>query len=1137
MIGGVRMGQKKIKCFLLFTIICCFITFFTPFIGKISAEENTYQVNILKADGTSENLGTYTSYNEAKDKMKDTESSKDSVAVIYKNGTLINANYAIAKLIPGYTINIYPTSTSSTKYTYTHTSYGTDAAFLDYDDTTNRMKIKISGCVGWVSASYVNVVPITDLFSNSIKILASTSLRVRREPSLNGEQFGLASQGQIYRYYDKVEADGYTWYKILYNGEYGFVASSSGWTSESVNNTLQTFYEPYSKSNNLIHYFEYANGQSFTNLGPKPSYLENGVSYYSFDGNYFYTDLIAMLDDYKNDTYEHSLNKDTPFFAYYLYLSNHSMSNYEAEDLDGILENSYNYYRAPEEGVTYVDEAGNWISGLDRSGMSVLYKQGSNFIEVQKEYGINALLSYSAALNESAKGTSALAFAKNNIFGHGAYDSCWFSCAFTFSTVKDSIIYHAKLTGGGYNDPTDSRYFGGHYGNKGSGMNVNYASDPYWGEKMAANYYSLDSSLGKQDYLANTIGVKLTSEAVNVYWEPDINSKVLYQLKNKSFDVANMPMTVIDKVTVNGTTFYKINTDTGIDENGNLTNQDYNPNTCIGYVLESDLYVSNHQPTMEVKEIELEVGKVVDYLSFVTASDLEDGNLTESVQIIASNVNINIPGTYEITYRVEDSSKYRVEKTVSVMVKGSNAPQLFVSDKIVSQYTTFDIKKDVIATDYDGTDLTSLIQTEGSVNTQVLGTYEITYTVTNALGKTTSKTIIVTVKENAIPVIEATDKVVKINSDFNVLEGVSASDEEDGNLTQWITIKESNLDLTTPGVYSVTFEVKDSAGNVGQKTIQVTVSNKEEVDGTFYFDYLDNLNDQLCLRGYLTLYGMNNTLEEEIHYQLIFENTENSEITYVQDATRITDLTGINRPIYSPDGYVYTYAWFEIQIDLDALPSGNYIMYVKAESDTTFTKKLVNNLLYKKEITSFEGDKKSVNIKNNYSDRTSAVTFYVRENFPAFKTVDSYYNQYDTWRTFEFVDNKLHLKGVSYSYGMDLSESANVTRKIIFENHQTYETYEYDLGSITNGLYTVALPVNDNLDKTRAWYDAFLDLSDLPIGEYTIYLTTTSNITDLCEFTDIMGRSLEDKTITMNGKTYTFFLNLEKGNIIELKVE
>ena len=36
----------------------------------------------------------------------------------------------------------------------------------------------------------------------------------------------------------------------------------------------------------------------------------------------------------------------------------------------------------------------------------------------------------------------------------------------------------------GYSDPEDWRYFGGYLGNKGSGANVKYASDPFWGEKQ-----------------------------------------------------------------------------------------------------------------------------------------------------------------------------------------------------------------------------------------------------------------------------------------------------------------------------------------------------------------------------------------------------------------------------------------------------------------------------------------------------------------------------------------------------------------------------------------------------------------------------------------------------------------------------
>ena len=96
---------------------------------------------------------------------------------------------------------------------------------------------------------------------------------------------------------------------------------------------------------------------------------------------------------------------------------------------------------------------------------------------------------------------------------------------------------------------------------------------------------------------------------------------------------------------------------------------------------------------------------------------------------------------------------------------------------------------------------------------------------------------------------------------------------------------------------------------------------------------------------------------------------------------------------------------------------------------------------------------------NNYNYDNSPIEFIVRDEKLADKTAGSYYNQFDNFINFEFTDdNKLHLRGMSYSYGMDLSVSANVDRKIIFENQETYETYVKDLGFVTDGDYTAPLP-------------------------------------------------------------------------------
>ena len=120
------------------------------------------------------------------------------------------------------------------------------------------------------------------------------------------------------------------------------------------------------------------------------------------------------------------------------------------------------------------------------------------------------------------------------------------------------------------------------------------------------------------------------------------------------------------------------------------------------------------------------------------------------------------------------------------------------------------------------------------------------------------------------------------------------------------------------------------------------------------------VDNKLQLRGYLTVNGMNNTLNEKITYKIIFVDEKGN--TYEQKATRITDLSDIKRPIPTPDNYKYTHAWFYINIDIDKLKNANYVMYVQAESDKTYSKVLVNNKLYKTEITGYETKNIVVNI-------------------------------------------------------------------------------------------------------------------------------------------------------------------------------
>ena len=186
-------------------------------------------------------------------------------------------------------------------------------------------------------------------------------------------------------------------------------------------------------------------------IGVAPSEMEEGRKYYSRDGVNFYSD----------DTFN---NYAFTYYNYYQFLPLRSKTNISADTL-----NSY-------------------VSSYNRS---VMIGSGQYFIDAQNKYGINALLMFAMACHESANGTSSYAIDRNNLFGWNAFDADP-SQASRFSSVVNCVNEHAGINLRGYVDITDGRFFSSSLGNKGSGLNVKYASDPYWGMEIASIAYAID---------------------------------------------------------------------------------------------------------------------------------------------------------------------------------------------------------------------------------------------------------------------------------------------------------------------------------------------------------------------------------------------------------------------------------------------------------------------------------------------------------------------------------------------------------------------------------------------------------------------------------------------------------------------
>ena len=176
--------------------------------------------------------------------------------------------------------------------------------------------------------------------------------------------------------------------------------------------------------------------------------MEVGKKYYSADGLHF-----------------EGFNLENPF----LFKDLTEATNYSAEDLDKVF-------------------------SLLNINNSLLENKGATFKEAEEHYHINALYLLAHSALESDWGRSKIAKDKNNFFGITAYDTTPYLSAKTFDDVDKGILGATKWIKENYIDR--GRTF---LGNKASGMNVEYASDPYWGEKIASVMMKINEKLGGKD--------------------------------------------------------------------------------------------------------------------------------------------------------------------------------------------------------------------------------------------------------------------------------------------------------------------------------------------------------------------------------------------------------------------------------------------------------------------------------------------------------------------------------------------------------------------------------------------------------------------------------------------------------------
>ena len=985
----------------------------------------------------------------------------------------------------------------------------------------------------------------------------------------------------------------------------------------------------------------YKSGNVIT-IGRAPSGMSDGT-YYSYDGIYFYPDTLdgfkMMIDDYRGGTSYRAVNANNPYYNYYQYLPTRTISNYTSED----LKVDFSSYTSKMTGYPAKDNE------------SQLYGEHVSFIEYQNEYGVNAMMSLGLAKNESAMGTSAISYNKNNLFGIGAYDSNT-AAAKAFSTVRESIRYFDKnVISEGYLDPLDvvagGRYYGGHFGNKSSGFNVKYASDPYWGEKEASYYYNFDKAYGNQDYNKYTIGIKGSNGNYNIKKEPTTSSVSLYQTtKNR-----NIPFVILDTITNSEGTWYKVQTDPTLVSGRNSILQDngaYDFNNNYGYIHSSIITYISYGTGMKTRytiDFNPNGGKFIDgetstkrltveeYVTPELENPVRDGytfaGWDQTVMPAQSNKTYtavwksNNPQKYNVTFDANGGTFEDGSSTKTQTVEEGNKPTepkaptrdgyTFVGwdseislvtgnktykavwEKVLEKYNiTFDANggkfndnketKVIVTTEgqkpqvpenptrdgyiFSGWDKEIAEANANTTYTAVWekekATYQITFDADGGTFEDGKDKQVVDTLEGNVPeepkaptkkgykfvgwdkeITEAKEnttykatweKVKTYEITFDADGGVF----ENGKDKTTINVEENTLPtITDPTKKGYIFqgwdkEITEAVENTTYKAIwkEWNIEDLEEKSANFYLEYLKEDDGKLKIKGYQTINSIDNTLDENIEYDLLLKAVDGDTEIY-QSLNRIVDEDELGRPAVGSDEKDYTYSWFEGTIDIEKIQNGDYKLYVVAHTSSVYSMHVVNNLLYKSQANNYQQGEKYAMLRTDVSDEELGIEMQIRSEELGKKETSYLYSQYDQFREISFQNNKLSILGYSYSYGTDYAPSTQVKRTMIFENVETYEKYTFDIGSVTDGLFEVTLPTSDGFDKTRAWYRASLDLSKLSPGRYAIYVSNKTNVSDFGELKDLLYKDLSSVKTIIGGKEYQFVRNDDIKHRVELIVK
>jgi MYXO-CTERM domain-containing protein len=212
-----------------------------------------------------------------------------------------------------------------------------------------------------------------------------------------------------------------------------------------------------------------------------------------------------------------------------------------------------------------------------------------------------------------------------------------------------------------------------------------------------------------------------------------------------------------------------------------------------------------------------------------TALDNIDGDISASITTV-NNVNTGAVGTYTVTYNVSDAAGNKASEVTRTVVVTPDATvpvitllgNALVSLELGSEYTD----AGATASDNIDGDITSSITTVNNVNTSAVGTYTVSYDVSDATGNAAvqvTRTVEITadVTKPVLTLVGSPTVELVVGGTYTDA-GATALDNIDGDITSSIATV-STVDTSAIGTYTVTYNVSDSAGNAADKVTRSVI--------------------------------------------------------------------------------------------------------------------------------------------------------------------------------------------------------------------------------------------------------------------------------------------------------------------------